>query len=195
MPTLLIPLRYLAIRHSFKLTYDVVLPLMIGLTLSALLLGLPKPVPIFGKDAYFGQIQGLLTILGGFFVAALTLITTDKSELLQEPVGGMDPPRLPKEKCALSRKRFLAYLFGYLSTSSFLLVAISLVAGLVAPQVGAALHGPLRSATKWAAVVLFNVWLAHVFVSTMLGLFYFTERLQTSDRQMKVRRPDAPPEP
>ena len=34
-----------------------------------------------------------------------------------------------------------------------------------------------------------------LFVSTMLGMYYFTERLQVSDRKAKVGKPDAPPTP
>jgi hypothetical protein len=46
---------------------------------------------------------------------------------------------------------------------------------------------------KWGFVLGYNVWTAHVFVTTLLGLFYFTERLQMSDGKAKVNRPDAPP--
>jgi hypothetical protein len=193
MPTLLIPLRYVTIRHGSKVAYDLVLPALIGVALTLLLLGVPKPAPIFGKDAYLGQIQGPLTILGGFFVAALTLITTDKNAVLMEPIGGTSPPRLPGERAALSRKRFLAYLFDYLATSSFLLVGVALIAGLVAPAFSTLIHGNSTDAAKCLFLLAFNVWTAHVFVSTLLGLFYFTERLQAADRVMQVNAPKALP--
>jgi hypothetical protein len=193
MMTLLKPFRYVTIRHRAKLLYDVVLPIVLGGAITALLLGLPRPVAIFGKDAYLGQLQSLLTILGGFFIAALTLITTDKNSLLSQPVGGWTPPRLASEKAPLSRRRFLAYLFGYLSTSSFVLVGMALVANLIAPQLSETIPASYRWAAKAAFVLPFNAWLAHVFVSTMLGLYYFTERLQIGDAQMSVRNPGGVP--
>ena len=195
MPTLLTPFRYVTIRHQAKLLYDVILPITLGLAVSALLLGLTKPVPIFGKEAYLGQIQGLLTILGGFFVAALTLITTDKSDMLGQPVGGLRPPRLPSERLPLSRRRFLAYLFGYLAASCFALVALSVLANLVAPQIVSEVAAGKRFWLKAAFLVPFNIWLAHVSVATLLGLFYFTERLKIANRTAKVGTPDAAPSP
>lgn len=193
MMTLLKPFRYVVIRHRAKLLYDGVLPLALGGAITVLLLALPKPVPIFGKDAYLSQLQSLLTILGGFFIAALTLITTDKNSLLAQPVGGVSPPKLASERSPLSRKRFLAYLFGYLSTSSFMLVGAALIANLLAPQISDLVQPSNRWLLKAAFVLPFNVWLGHVFVSTMLGLYYFTERLQIADPQIKVGNPNGLP--
>lgn len=150
---------------------------------------------MFGKDGYLASLQNLLTILGGFFVAALTLITTADIPIIREPVSGSNPPRLPGEDTPLSRKRFLAYLFGYLATSSFLLVGASIVANIVAPSLSAQLLPVFKVAVEAIGLGAFNVWLAHVFVSTMLGMYYFTERLQISDRKSRIGKPDGKPTP
>lgn len=168
--TLLKPLRYLFIRHSAKLAYDVVLPATLAGSLTLLLM-IAVGVQVFGKDGYLTGLQNLLTILGGFFVAALTLITTATMPQLKEAVGGSTPPTLPGENAPLSRKRFLAYLFGYLATSSFLLVAITILANLLAPSITAYLAGIGKLAAKATFLFAFNFWLCHVFVATLLGMF------------------------
>ena len=195
MFTLLTPLRYLTIRHRAKLLYDVLLPLALATGVTWLLLGWSKPTPVFGNDGFVAQLQTLLTILGGFFIAALTLVTTDRNPILQEPVGGIAPPRLPGEQAPLNRRRFLAYLFGYLAFSAFVLVAAGVMANLIAPQAGPELAPAVKPYLKGAFVLVFSFWLAHVFVATLLGLFYFTERFQLPDPKLRARNPDAPPRP
>ncbi|WP_267414277.1 hypothetical protein [Sphingomonas sp. GC_Shp_4] len=189
---LLKPFRYLAIRHRSKLTIDVVAPIALGGGLTALIWW-SHPAGTFTKDGYVGSLQNLLTVLGGFFVAALTLITTATLPMLKEPVGGREPPHLKGEGAPLSRKRFLAYMFGYLSTSSFCLVAISVVAIVVAPGLSKHLATDVRPVVKWLFVGTYNLWVSHVFITTLLGMFYFTERLQMSDGRAKIGKPDAAP--
>lgn len=190
---LLTPLKYLTIRYRQKVWFEGVLPLLIGGGLTWLILFYADAAPVFGKEGYLASLQNLLTILGGFFVAALTLITTADIAIIREPVSGPHPPKLPSEHSPLSRKRFLGYLFGYLATSSFLLVGISLVANLLAPNLSKGLTPNAKIAVETIGLGAFNVWLAHVFVSTMLGMYYFTERLQISDRKAKVGKPNAAP--
>ena len=191
--TLLKPFKYIAIRHRAKLTVDVLIPFALAISLTALVWWSHPAAGVFGKDGYLGGFQNLLTVLGGFFVAALTLITTATLPILKEPVGGREPPSLSGESAPLSRKRFLAYMFGYLATSSFCLVAISIVANLAAPGVAAHLVPTARAVVKWSFLGAFNLWTSHVFITTLLGMFYFTERLQMSDMKSKVGKPDAPP--
>jgi len=192
---LLTPLKYLTIRYRQKIWFEGVFPLLFGGGITWLILGWVETTPVFGKDGYLASLQNLLTILGGFFVAALTLITTADIPVIREPVAGPSPPRLPNEEMPLSRKRFLAYLFGYLATSSFLLVGASLVANIIAPEVSARILPYARPMVEAVGLGAYNIWLAHVFVSTMLGMYYFTERLQVSDRKAKVGKPNAPPSP
>ncbi len=192
---LLTPLKYLKIQHRSKLAYDVVLPILLGGALTWLVVFWADSTPIFGKDGYLSSLQNLLTILGGFFVAALTLITTADLAVLREPISDVKPPKLPNEDSPLSRKRFLAYLFGYLATSSFLLVGITIILNLAAPTASEKLPRIAHDILKMISISVFNFWLAHVFIATMLGMYYFTERLQISDRKPRVGRPDAPPTP
>ncbi|UXC90114.1 hypothetical protein EGM87_13790 [Sphingobium sp. RSMS] len=193
MLTLLTPFRYLTLQHRSKVLYDVVLPVAGSAILTALLVALPKPVTIIGEKGYLAQLQTLLTILAGFFIAALTMITTDKSGLLAQPVGGLEPPRLPGHKEPLSRRRFLAYLFGYLSSASIVLVVFAVLGNLVGVQISQLLRGDFHAIAKIVFLVVFNFWLCHLGIATLLGLFYFTERLQIGDPEFRVRKPGVAP--
>ncbi len=195
MMTLLAPLRYWRIRHGSVAAYNFVLPAAGSIAVTALLLAWQSPAVVFGKDGYLAQLTPILAILGGFFVAALTLITGEHSAVLQSPANATSAPILPPESVPLSRKRFLGYLFGYLAFSSFCLAGVVVVANLVAPSAALALSPPYRECLKWAFLMAFNFWLGHVFIATLLGLFYFTERLHVADKRVVVGNPGAKPQP
>jgi hypothetical protein len=179
-------MKYLLIRYRAKALYDGLLPICGGALLTWALMA--WHIPVFPKDGYLEQVRGLVTILGGFFIAALTLITTDRNPLLLESVGGLFPPRLPDEANPLNRRRFLAYLFGYLAFSSFMLAGASFMASLFAAAIRNDLVPTAQFISKMLFLAVFNTWLSHVFVATLLGLFYFTERLQIIDPKVRVSR-------
>lgn len=194
MPTLLTPLRYLSIQHRSKALYDIVLPIVIGGGMTWLLIGIGGGADVFGEEGYISEIQDLLTILAGFFIAALTLVTTNRDPLLSAPVAGTGP-RMGGEATPLSRRRLLGYLFGYLAFSSIALVVTGVIANLLAPDVAGMIAPAARRAVEAAFLLIFNTWLGHVVVATLLGLYYFTERLQIADPVVSVGRPTAPPTP
>jgi hypothetical protein len=193
--TLLAPLRFLAIRHRFWWRYNIVLPALGASATVALSLLWPDFGAAFGKEGLLAQLQNPLAILGGFFVAALTLITTDRSNTLSNKVGGQSPPRMTGEVEGLSRRRFLAYLFGYLSFSSFALVILVMIGNALAPGAKSLLRGDLLPYVRSAILFGVTFWVAHVIVATMLGLYYFTERLQLSEGAPKAGSPNSRPTP
>lgn len=189
---LLSPLRYLSIRHGWWLRYNVICPLLGGFAVGAIIYATPNTNPIFGTDGLLKSLEPTLAIIGGFFVAALTLVTSEKTEVLKAPVGGESPPSLNGE--VLSRRRFLAYLFGYLAFSSFALIGISVLAGLLKPLVASFHLEAWEKIASTLAATFAGAWLTHIIVATLLGLYYFTERLQVSDRRLNFgSRPDNPP--
>ena len=195
IPTLLTPMKYVLVRHSSGASYNVILPGSIAIILTVGLTVWPGHAVIAGEKGYLPQLQNLMTILGGFFVAALTLITTNQNPVLLNPVGGISPPTLAGETKPLSRRRFLAYLFGYLAFSSFGLVCLSIAANLIAPAIGAVVSTEAKWWLKLGFLAIYNFWLGHVAVATLLGLFYFTERLQIADPVVKAAKPSGRPTP
>lgn len=188
MTPLLSPVRFFAIRHGRSLRYNFVIPGVAATCLSSLLMLWPNVGGLTGDGGLLPRLQDPLAIAGGFFVAALTLVTADRSELMKSPVIGPNPPTLAGE--VLSRRRFLSFLFGYLSFTAFALVAVALLADLMAPGLRGMLGARGTVAAKVAFLIPFTFWLAHMATSTLLGLYYFTERLQVSDRRVVVGKPN-----
>lgn len=182
MSPLLSPLRYLSIRHGRAFRYNVGFPVMGGVIVGIIVQASPGINAIFGDKGLLKGLEPTLAIVGGFFIAALTLVTSEKTEVLKSPVGGMSPPTIDGE--VLSRRRFLAYLFGYLAFSSFAIIGISFVGGLLSPIVGTLKLESWAKTANSVAAALLGIWLTQIMVATMLGLYYFTERLQISDRRV-----------
>jgi len=184
---LLAPLKYLAIRHPFKFTWDFVYPgVATGFVLFAIYV-FPKIANVFGtSDSYITGLTSILVVLGGFFVASLTLVATAPSTMLDTPLLGHPKITLGKSERELSRRAFLCYLFGYLSFSCFCLVMIGYFSTLLAPGLKesrlAQSHETLLELPFLAA---YTYWVFQVFFATMVGLYYFSERLAKPDQKIE----------
>lgn len=190
MTELLAPLRFLRIEHRRSKRYNFAYPAIGGAALVLLLTLSPGPISVFGDGGLLHQIQTFLSILGGFCIAALILLATDENPLLAEPFTGSNPPVLVGEEYSLTRRRFLAYLFGYLSFSCFAILVWVTIADLLAQ----AFQGKLPSTLILTGNSLFyfglGVWLTHVGVVSMLGLYYLTERLHMRPPKIVRIQPD-----
>jgi preprotein translocase subunit SecG len=183
---LLSPLKYWQVRHPVKRLWDIVLPGLAAVVLTVLLQVWPKIPSPFGAGGYLAGLQNLFAILGGFFVAALTLISTSESKALNQPLAGWPRVTFGNEKTAIGRRRFLCLLFGYLAFSCFGLYLMGFAAVLLAPGIDDVGVRWLPNVGSSAFLLVYNFWLSHMFVTTLVGLYYFTDRLQ---------RPDAEREP
>lgn len=181
MATLLAPLIYLRVKQPMKRRYDLVIPSAGALSLTGLLIVWPGHASIFGSEGFLHNLQSLFAILGGFFVAALTLLSTSDSPVLKAPLAGWPAATLRGIDGPLSRKRFLCLLFGYLAFSAFSLYAIGMVAMLIAPGLKPLVAPAWRSPISAAFLLPYGFWLTHMFISTLIGLYYFTDRLQRPD--------------
>lgn len=178
---LLAPLKYWQIRHPVKRRWDMVLP-SVGAVVLTLLIRLWPAVPSpFTPTGYLAGLQSLYAILGGFFVAALTLLSTANSEALLQPLGGTPRITYGQEIAPLERRRFLCLLFGYLSFSCFALYGLGFVANMLAPGMRVLFIPEFRYWLGTVFLAVYNFWLVHLFISTMIGLYYFTDRLQRAD--------------
>lgn len=179
---LLAPLRYWKIQHPKKFVWDWILPTIGSFGLTFALVIWPKVTGIFSVG-YIPSLQNLLAVLGGFFIAALTLLTTSETKALAQPIAGIPPVRFGNEPCALERRRFLCLLFGYLSFSCFALYVVGLLASIIAPGFRE-FAGEYRTLIIAAFLIAYNFWLSHMFVATLVGLYYFTDRLQRPDVEL-----------
>lgn len=184
---LLSPLKYLVIRHPFKRTWDFVYPAISTLIVIAVIYVFPKIENIFGvSNSYITGLTSILVVLGGFFVASLTLVATAPSAVLDTPLLGHPQITIGRSERVLSRRAFLCYLFGYLSFSCFCLVMIGYFATLVAPGLNA--NQFVKAHQRWFElpfVAAYTYWVFQVFFATLVGLYYFSERLAKPDPKIE----------
>lgn len=187
---LLSPLKYWRVRHPVKRLWDFVIPGATAVVVTTLLEVWPKMPPPFGVGGYLAGLQNLFAILGGFFVAALTLISTSESKALNQPLAGWPRVTFGNERTAIGRRRFLCLLFGYLAFSCFSLYLMGFAAVLMAPGTSAIENRCLIKFGSIAFLFFYNFWLSHMFVTTMVGLYYFTDRLQRPDAERELQKFD-----
>ena len=181
---LLAPLRYWDIRHPVKWAWDVTLPGIGSVMLTSVLMFWPAIPSAFAAGGLLSSLQNLFAILGGFFVSALTLVATSSAPGLLQPLTGSPPIRMRGQSREITRQRFLALLFGYLAFSAFALYAIGFLAILVAPGVKALTAAAFQPWLAATFLGLYNFWLVHVFIATLVGLYYFTDRLPRPDPEI-----------
>lgn len=181
---LLRPMGYLAIRHPRKRRYDLWLPLAVAALTTVGYLMLPQSLPLVSASGVTAQIQELVKILAGFFIAALAAIATFQRSDLDRVMAGT-PPTLEEfdedegrdVTTALTRRRFLCFLFGYLAFLALALFIATAAALVIKPWVVTALPPVWLGWTRAAAafVFLFGFW--HMMAIALLGLYYLTDRL------------------
>ena len=180
------PFLFLTLDYPSRNIYVLYAPLTFASVITIILIVPPLQIPVLGLSGYFAFISSALPILGGFFVAALTVILSASNKVLNETMVGDSAPRIGSEKEPLTRVRFLALLFGYLSFSCFALFGIigmvQLFGGKLSYFLGAVLL-PIKILTIW----LITFWLSQAAVMTMIGLHYLTDRLYRADGKAKFR--------
>jgi hypothetical protein len=178
---LLAPLRYLRIQHAFKVRWDWWFPALGSIGLTAALRFWPAIPSPFVAAGYIAGLQSIFAILGGFFVAALTLLSTAQAPALHQMLTGYPAPRFAGEGMPLTRQRFLCLLFGYLSFSVFGLYLMGFAGTLLAPGARELIGAEVRWWLASAFLLFYNFWLSHTAIATLVGLYYFTDRLQRTD--------------
>jgi hypothetical protein len=181
---LLAPLRYWKVRHPTKTVWDVALPMVASIGLTAVLLFWPRVGSAFGSSGFLAGLQNLYAILGGFFVTALTLISTTESKSLSQPLAGYPPITFGQAPAPLERRRFLCLLFGYLAFSCFALYVIGLLVNLLADGARELLPAAVHPIAAGLFLLVYNFWVCHVFIATLVGLYYFTDRISRPDPEI-----------
>lgn len=191
---LFVPLRYWRIRYAGRALFNVWVPLVI-----AILSTLPLLSDAFRTDAMAAQgilsrSGDLLSILTGFFVAALAAVSTFGNPEMDLPIAGSAPPTLSERggpQLELSRRRFLSYLFGYLAFASIAVYALGFV--LVGVQ-----HYLIKAKwPEWDEYTFAGFWfiyalmLANLLTNGLLGLFYLTDRIHRPNRVVSFNKQQA----
>mgnify|MGYP000818453089 FL=1 len=128
------PLAYLWIKEKSgsKSVIDWYIPIILSSVVVFLYYILPVKTVIVGKDGLLTSMQGFLQIMPGFYLAALAAISTFNKVDLDYKLPPPSPTITIKEKgvdvvIELTRRRFLNYLFGYLTFISIALYIVCLL--------------------------------------------------------------------
>ncbi|PWK66950.1 hypothetical protein [Aminobacter sp. AP02] len=187
---LLVPLKYLRIKHPEKIKFDLYFPIAF-----AIIAALPLLSEKFLLDAMtsldiLGRTSDLLSILIGFFVASLAAVATFGNAEMDEPMTGDEPVTLidrAGKPDRLSRRRFLSYLFGYLALASIVTYALGFAFFAIQTYLVA------EFAPKWSTTsfvffwIFYAVLLGNILSNALLGLFYLTDRIHRANRVVSFK--------
>lgn len=182
---LLSPLSYLRVRHPQKRGFDLWGPLAITAGLVVLAAILPGPVRFVAEKGVVEQVNELLQVLVGFYIAALAAVATYTHPSLNQKFAGA-PAILPHRKKQgedkeLTRRQFLSMMFAYLALLSLVLyfsgILLSIFASLLT-------HIPSvlgRSIARSSVMIVYTFGCAQLVVITLLGLYYLGDRLHRAN--------------
>ncbi|PYY71482.1 hypothetical protein CRX42_05890 [Pseudomonas jessenii] len=179
---LLTPLSYLRIERQDKITDELVIPGVITFLLVAVLFYFSGRIPVFSEKGVISVIVGYLQIVSGFYIASLAAVATFNKDSMDKPMPGIpvllrSRRRKKGRSEALSRRRFLCFLFGYLSFMSLFLYFGGSALVLLAPHIKAIFTGGLFLLLKWAVVIMYIFLTSNMLITTLLGLYYMTDRI------------------
>ena len=137
----------------------------------------------FDKDKLIGDVNALMGILVGFYIAALAAVSSFSNENLDQVMKVRAPTLTTvrkggeiKEK--LTRRRFLAVIFGYCATLAIILYVFGVL------QVHLNVTQPIAPWAQTAMSIVgqaawgLYVWvISSLLVVTLLGLHYLVERM------------------
>ena len=137
---LLQPIDYLKIKHEKKCWIDWATPLFLTALVFGVIYTLRPHVNTFGKDGLIQLMTQFIQTLPGFYIAALAIVVTmahpNMDELIAAPtptikenLGGV------KNKIPLTRRRFLAMLFAFLTAESLIAVFMGLLGPILSTPI------------------------------------------------------------
>ncbi|WP_145586660.1 hypothetical protein [Yersinia kristensenii] len=187
---LLAPLNYLRIKHTEKRRYDFLYPLIGAVVVTLCYWLMSHPFSIFGKAGLVTQVNGLLQVLIGFYIAALAAIATFSNPTIDQLMAG-DPPTIKERfrgrlvEVELIRRRFLCYLFGYLALVSFIVFSFGVSVSLISENLLNFIQNSGLSnfmiLFKISFVFVYTFVLFNVVTTTLLGLYYLAIRIHQGD--------------
>ena len=181
------PLAYLWIKEKSgsKSVIDWYIPIILSSVVVFLYYILPVKTVIVGKDGLLTSMQGFLQIMPGFYLAALAAISTFNKVDLDYKLPPPSPTITIKEKgvdvvIELTRRRFLNYLFGYLTFISIALYIVIIFTNGVAcnfvliPEI-------YLIGLRGGFIMFFLLFFFQMILVTTFGLYQLCERIHHSE--------------
>lgn len=182
---LLRPISYLTIKDQTKWKIDWLVPIFIAVVFIILFYNLPVKKPLYGDQGLIKELQGILQILPGFYLAALAAVATfskdDLDRLLPEPTPKINILVKGQEVLiGLTRRRMLCFLFGYLTFLS-LIVYLSTVLGSTISPSALAIFRNYSIIIEIIFVSLFSLFFWQMIIVTLFGLYQLCDRIHYSE--------------
>ncbi|MGP6423884.1 hypothetical protein [Pseudomonas pharyngis] len=178
------PLSYLAIRHPQKWKVDWFFPLIIALVCTVFSIGQSWVADIYRTGGPISLLLGFFSSLPGFYIAALAAIATfgrnDIDNILPEPTPTVKLiTRGENVLVKLTRRRFLAMLFAFLTCESIALVLYSVLFLSYGESVAGCqlLEGGLGKVAILVMTFIYYTLLMQMLAATFWGLYYLGFKL------------------
>lgn len=190
------PFRYLRIRYGrgflhSKFVYDWTLPVILAAASVWLSLAYSPHTKLFAERSLIGAFQKLLEILVPFYIVALAAVAAfDIGSTLDQKMKGEPATLTMRHSRAgnivkeLTRRQFICYLFGYLSTVSLAVYVTVLICNFIEDGIAEACYRMIGEATpylKAAIMFMFMLALWQIIITTLLGIYFVADRLQFMD--------------
>jgi len=178
-------LTYTRIKVPGRLRRDYLWPAAFSLLLTAVL-AIPTSLAVFPGLSLLAElvrvVTELLQLLAGFYIALLALVSTMSSTQLNELMSKVEL-KVGDDWQTLSRRRYLAFLFGYLAFVCVSLYLVSSGSLIVADEVATVLGGLglfmgwVLPVIGWTLFAVFTFAALHMFTITANGIRYLSFRL------------------
>lgn len=179
------PLGYLFIKHPYKWIVDWLYPAILCTIFMIAICNLSTIDVFFRSSGILSLILGFVQSLPGFYIAALAAIATfgrlDIDDILPEPTPKVVVKlRGTDNIISLTRRRFLAMLFAFLTAESVILTVLAIVLIPLSSDIQS-LNLVFEGSGKWIAVALSFIYMIGFFqmvLATFWGLYYLGYKLQ-----------------
>lgn len=194
---LLTPLLYLRIDRQGKIFDEIFLPVLLLCFTYIVFWALDWKLVIFGGSGLVAGVGSYLQVVTGFYIASLAAVATFNQKNMDVRMAG-DSPSLTVEwkgrrlEEKLTRRRFLCFLFGYLSFLSVFVYFGGVGANLLAQPIVNKLPVDWLFWVKWGFVSCYLLVVYNLICTTLLGLYYMTERIHRPESEFVEQ--DAPGE-
>lgn len=176
---------FLKIKYPGSRIYSFILPFFVSSIFLCFVAIFPDDIKISGDNSLFDVLASALPISGGFFVASLTVLVSQSHAILLGKMVGTNKPSLKGEDEPLTRQRFLALLFGYLSFSSFAILGIISGADIFRELFERHVQYDIYLTCKMTTIFILVFWTTQMSVMALIGLHYLSDRLYRSDQISK----------
>jgi len=170
---------FLRLRSVDIVWYQCTYPTFIAAVLILSFLLLESQSVTFDVEKLVADINSLMGILVGFYIAALAAVSSFSNKNLDQVMKGRAPTLTTTRKGQqvkepLTRRRFLAVLFGYCAVLSIVLyISGAFYLRLLFSNSGL----PWVQIVKWVAWIVYTWMISSLLVVTLLGLHYLVERM------------------